>query len=213
MIVPATLVGAGEAFGQTARRFDLVVGPAASGYRLGGGVAHRSGAVRFGRPVVVVPYIHKGPAKLDNMALCWDGSRTAARAMNDALPLMRRAKSIDIVMVRHATDRGEIEGADIAATSCTARLADHAHRSAAGRRRRRKHDFVLPHRSRYRPDGDGRLQPFAPARAGVWRDDAHGARLHDDADLDVALSRGAIPASSGTRRGRAPDLGRTGTRA
>jgi nucleotide-binding universal stress UspA family protein len=64
--------------------------------------------------VVVVPYIHKGPAKLDNLALCWDGSRAAARAMNDALPLMRRAKSIDIVLIRHATDRGEIEGADIA---------------------------------------------------------------------------------------------------
>jgi len=67
-----------------------------------------------GRPVVVVPYIHKGPAKLDNMALCWDGSRAAARAMNDAMPLMRRAKSIDIVMIRHTSDRGEIEGADIA---------------------------------------------------------------------------------------------------
>ncbi len=113
--VPATLVGAGEAFGQTARRFDLVVvGQPRPDVDSAEELLIEAALFDSGRPVVVVPYIHKGPAKLENMALCWDGSRAAARAMNDALPLMRRAKSIDIVLIRHATERGEIEGADIA---------------------------------------------------------------------------------------------------
>ena len=32
-----------------------------------------------GRPVVIVPYIQKDPAKLDRVMVCWDGSRAAAR--------------------------------------------------------------------------------------------------------------------------------------
>jgi nucleotide-binding universal stress UspA family protein len=113
--VPATLVGAGDAFGQTARRFDLVVvGQPRPDLDAAEELLIEAALFDSGRPVVVVPYIHKGPAKLDRMALCWDGSRAAARAMGDALPLMRLAKSIDLLLVRNESDRGEVEGADIA---------------------------------------------------------------------------------------------------
>jgi nucleotide-binding universal stress UspA family protein len=113
--VPATLVGAGDAFGQTARRFDLVVvGQPRPDLDAAEELLIEAALFDSGRPVVVVPYIHKGPAKLDRMALCWDGSRAAARAMGDALPLMRHAKSIDLVLVRNEGDRGEVQGADIA---------------------------------------------------------------------------------------------------
>ncbi len=52
-----------------------------------------------GRPVIVVPYIHKGGLKLDRMMVCWDGGRTAARAIGDAMPLLERAKQVDVVIV------------------------------------------------------------------------------------------------------------------
>jgi nucleotide-binding universal stress UspA family protein len=113
--VPATLVGAGDAFGQTARRFDLVVvGQPRPDIDAAEELLIEAALFDSGRPVIVVPYIHKGLAKLDHMALGWDGSRAAARAIGDALPLMQRAKTIDLVLVRNESERGEIEGADIA---------------------------------------------------------------------------------------------------
>ena len=113
--VPATLVGAGDAFGQTARRFDLViVGQPRPDIDAAEELLIEAALFDSGRPVLVVPYIHNRNAKLDRMALCWDGSRPAARAIADALPLMRRAKSIDLVLIKNETHRGEIEGADIA---------------------------------------------------------------------------------------------------
>ena len=50
------------------------------------------------RPVIIVPYIQKQGLKLDRIIVCWDGSRPAARAIADALPLLRRAKAIEIVV-------------------------------------------------------------------------------------------------------------------
>ncbi len=52
-----------------------------------------------GRPILMVPYIHRGPLKLDRILICWDGGRPAARAVHDAMPFLRRAKAIDIVSV------------------------------------------------------------------------------------------------------------------
>jgi nucleotide-binding universal stress UspA family protein len=67
-----------------------------------------------GRPLIIVPYIQKAPLKLDRVMVCWDGSRAAARAIADAMPLLERAGNIEVVTV--ANERGkrdEIEGADI----------------------------------------------------------------------------------------------------
>ena len=41
-----------------------------------------------GRPVLVVPYIQRTGLKLDRVMACWDGSRNAARAINDAMPFL-----------------------------------------------------------------------------------------------------------------------------
>jgi nucleotide-binding universal stress UspA family protein len=113
--VPATLVGAGDAFGQTARRFDLViVGQPRPDLDAAEELLIEAALFDSGRPVIVVPYIHKGIAKLDRVAVCWDGSRVAARAVGDAMPLLHRAKAIDLVMIKHEEHREEIEGADIA---------------------------------------------------------------------------------------------------
>lgn len=68
-----------------------------------------------GRPLLIVPYIHKGGAKLDHVAVCWDGSRTAARALGDAMPLLYRAKKVSVLTVSNERPKSaEIPAADIA---------------------------------------------------------------------------------------------------
>jgi len=52
-----------------------------------------------GRPLIVVPHIQKDGLKLDHMVCCWDGSSTAARAINDALPLLVKATAVDLLIV------------------------------------------------------------------------------------------------------------------
>jgi nucleotide-binding universal stress UspA family protein len=69
-----------------------------------------------GRPALVVPYI--GPAATfgERMMVAWDASREAARAVNDALPLLERAKTVSVVTVNpreQAFGHGEEPGADI----------------------------------------------------------------------------------------------------
>ena len=69
-----------------------------------------------GRPVLIVPYI--GPAATfgERVIVAWDASREAARAVNDALPLLRRAKQVGVVSVNPRPwpfAHGEEPGADI----------------------------------------------------------------------------------------------------
>jgi len=115
-LVDATLVGAADLFGRIARRFDLAVVGQAEPHRGGGQDLLIEGALfQSGRPVIVVPYIQKAGLTLERVLVGWDGSRTAARAIGDAMPLLGRAKAVDIVIV--ATERArsdEITGAQIA---------------------------------------------------------------------------------------------------
>ncbi len=68
-----------------------------------------------GRPSLIVPYIGPDEAKLDSVAIAWDGRREAARAVHDALPVLTQAKSIEIITVgRIGTAKGEEPGADLA---------------------------------------------------------------------------------------------------
>lgn len=53
-----------------------------------------------GRPVLIVPEeLTVTEAKLDSIAVAWDFSRTAARAVADAIPLLERAKTVRILCV------------------------------------------------------------------------------------------------------------------
>jgi nucleotide-binding universal stress UspA family protein len=69
-----------------------------------------------GRPALLVPYI--GPAATfgERVMVAWDASREAARAVNDALPLLERAKAVGVVTVNPREQpfgHGEEPGADI----------------------------------------------------------------------------------------------------
>ena len=45
-----------------------------------------------GGPMLMVPYIHKGPLDPRHVGIAWDGSRLAARALRDALPFLTAAR-------------------------------------------------------------------------------------------------------------------------
>jgi nucleotide-binding universal stress UspA family protein len=72
-----------------------------------------------GRPVLVLPRRGKGLTQIDNVILGWDGSREAARAAFDALPLLQAASKVRMVTVdpqkEFGSNRGMV-GADIAET-------------------------------------------------------------------------------------------------
>jgi hypothetical protein len=46
-----------------------------------------------GRPVLIVPETISAEFKLDAVAVAWDFSRTAARAISDAIPFLERARA------------------------------------------------------------------------------------------------------------------------
>lgn len=114
-MLAASFAGAGEHFGQIARRFDLViVGQPEPKKGTAEELIGESALFESGRPVIMVPYIQKTPLKLDRVMACWDGSRPAARAIADAMPLLERAGLVEVVIV--ANERGkkdEIPGADM----------------------------------------------------------------------------------------------------
>lgn len=111
----ASLAGASESFGAMARRFDLsVIAQAEPDKAAPEELIVEAALFGSGRPVVVVPYIQKSGLKLDRVMVAWDASRNAARAVADALPFLKRAKAVDVVIV--ASDRpksDEIPGADV----------------------------------------------------------------------------------------------------
>ena len=53
-----------------------------------------------GRPVLMVPYIGSYPQVGRRVLVAWDGSGEAVRALNDALPLMRSADEVTVMIVR-----------------------------------------------------------------------------------------------------------------
>jgi len=115
LTLSASFAGVGDQFGRIARRFDLsIVGQAEPGTSAVEEIIAESALFESGRPVIVVPYIQKAPLKLDRTMVCWDGSRAAARAIADAMPLLERAALVEVVII--ANERGkqdEIEGADM----------------------------------------------------------------------------------------------------
>jgi len=50
-----------------------------------------------GGPMLMVPYIHKGPLDAHHVGIAWDGSRVAARAWRDAMPFLMGAKAVTVI--------------------------------------------------------------------------------------------------------------------
>jgi nucleotide-binding universal stress UspA family protein len=113
----ASLVSVGDQFGRIVRRFDLaVVGQPEPDTNAVRQIIVEAALFDSGGPVIIVPYIQKAPLKLDRIMVCWDGGRAAARAIRDAIPLLRRAGRIEVVMVSNEPGKqDQVERADISA--------------------------------------------------------------------------------------------------
>jgi len=115
-IISTGISGAADQFGHLARRFDMVVvGQGGNDDSVTDEVVDEGVLFESGRPVIFVPYIQKAGLKLDRVMVCWDGSRAATRAIADSMPLLQKAKQVEIVMVAtkgFKTD--EAPGADLA---------------------------------------------------------------------------------------------------
>ncbi len=114
-LLSSTFTDAVDRFGQMARRFDIaIVDQGEPDNDATAAAILENTLFAAGRPVIVVPYIQKTPLKLDHAMICWDGSRPAARAVADAIPLLEQARRTEVVIVaKDARHQEEIEGADI----------------------------------------------------------------------------------------------------
>jgi nucleotide-binding universal stress UspA family protein len=114
-ILNASLSGASDQFGRMARRFDLVVaGQPDRDESVPEDIIDEGALFDSARPVIIVPFIHKGGLKLERVMVCWDGSRAATRAVADALPLMKKAKNVEVVIVATGRSKSdEVPGADL----------------------------------------------------------------------------------------------------
>jgi len=134
LMTSASLAGAGDHFARMARRFDLaIVGQAQPEVSSMEQVIGETTLFESGRPMIVVPYIQKAPFKTNNVMICWDGSRTATRAVADAIPIIGNSGRVEIVIV--ANERGkqdEIEGADIGQHLARHGLKVDVHRISGG---------------------------------------------------------------------------------
>lgn len=114
-LLTGTIADAANQLGKIARRFDVaIVGQPEREQGMPDEVVDESVLFESGRPVIFVPYIFKGAAKLDRVMVCWDGSRAATRAIADAMPLLQKAKQVEVVIVATGRPKSdEVPGADL----------------------------------------------------------------------------------------------------
>lgn len=115
--ITALVADAASRFGQVARHFDMAVAlqpePESDAPN---DLFVEAALFGSGRPLIVVPYIQQDAVKLDHIICCWDGSATAARAIGDALPLLARARTVELLIATTGGGRpGEEAGAEMAA--------------------------------------------------------------------------------------------------
>ena len=82
-------------------------------------IAH-SGVLQCGRPVMVVPDGTLSPV-FTKVGVAWDGSREAVRAVHDAIPMLKSAKSVDLISVIKPTE----SSSDVNINDLAAHLTHH----------------------------------------------------------------------------------------
>jgi nucleotide-binding universal stress UspA family protein len=111
----ATFAGTADLFGRMARRFDLsIIRQAEPDKSTPAPLIIEAALFDSGRPVLVVPYIQRSELRLDRIMVCWDGSRSAARAIGDAMPFLQRSGEVQVVVVSERGKNDDIPGIDLA---------------------------------------------------------------------------------------------------
>jgi len=110
----ASVAGAAGLFARIGRHFDLAVVQQAEATTFENDFIIEAALFESGRPVMVIPYIQNAAPSFKRVLVCWDGSRPAARAIADAIPLLRKAGKIEVITVAEASKVTEdFPGAEI----------------------------------------------------------------------------------------------------
>jgi nucleotide-binding universal stress UspA family protein len=72
-----------------------------------------------GRPVIIVPNAFSSEISLNHVLIAWDGSEGAARAVWDAIPLLRLANTLEIVTVVGEKELNDVTSANALAGMLT----------------------------------------------------------------------------------------------
>jgi nucleotide-binding universal stress UspA family protein len=105
---------AGQTIGALARLYDMSIvlqpdaGKASYDNEIPQQILFNSGA-----PVLMVPYIQKGPLDAHHVGIAWDGSRLAARAVRDAIPFLIGARAVTVIAINE--EAGETSSDQLAA--------------------------------------------------------------------------------------------------
>jgi nucleotide-binding universal stress UspA family protein len=116
-LVLDTGFGTADTFASLARHYDLSILRQTDDDGPDNSLVIEAALFNTGRPAIVVPYIQSEALKLDQVLCCWDGGAPAARAVNDALPFLKRARAVEILNVtsgKDETSHREIRGMEIA---------------------------------------------------------------------------------------------------
>jgi nucleotide-binding universal stress UspA family protein len=114
----ASFADAAAIFNAKARLCDLtVVSQPDPGYETFDNLFPQTALLQAGGPMLFVPYTFRGTLIVDRIGICWNGSRLAARALHDALPLLAKAGALTILSVN------EPQSAEASADRLAARLA------------------------------------------------------------------------------------------
>jgi nucleotide-binding universal stress UspA family protein len=122
---------AGETVPLHARYADLVVvGQPDPDDSSGAGTAiAASTLLGAGRPVLIVPYAGKIAGFGETVLVAWKSSREGTRAVHDALPLLRQARSVTILAIN--PEQGIGGDGDVPAADIALHLARHGVKAAA----------------------------------------------------------------------------------
>jgi len=116
LVIESSLLGSIDTFTRMARVFDLsVVKQPEPGRDDTTRDFLEAALFDTGRPTLIVPYIQKQGFSAKRVLCCWDGSRTSARAMGDALPILQKAGAVKVLTVSTGKfDERDVKGADLA---------------------------------------------------------------------------------------------------
>ncbi|GAB1715089.1 MAG: UspA [Nitrobacter sp.] len=102
------VLGTPRTFSEMARCFDLsVIMQSDDRNGVDNSLLIEAALFDSGRPLIIVPSTQKDRLKLERVVCCWDGSRTAARAIHDALPLLKKANAVEIFIVENEKTANE----------------------------------------------------------------------------------------------------------
>jgi nucleotide-binding universal stress UspA family protein len=110
-----------DVLSEQARYGDLLIvsqNPSAGDLLPGGHEMPDRVILSAGRPVLVVPYIYKEGTIGKHPLVAWDAGRMAARAVHDAMPILKKAENVTIMVANPeagADGHGDLPGADLAA--------------------------------------------------------------------------------------------------